>query len=368
MSEMKLGRFLCFMCLTDTKILKCFHDFPKPSMLASCPNLNPSDMSNASSLTVARKTVLWNSLGSLLSLLATGFPFWLRHPLDTLVLMVKEHLLCIACFAWWITSRGKTKFFSHRMTSFQCSSGICSLPWSFLNQWTLLTPCSVVEHEVNQTEACKRCLSQFLVRQQFFQVPSHWSVHQWLKSRLMHIKCPKNILMHYTTDWTVRSVISGVLGLTWVSWILDWAVRSVISGVLGLTDWVDPWLGSEVSDQWCFGIDGLSGSLTGQWGQWSVVFWDWREWAGSLTGQWGQWSVVFWDWRTEWILDWAVRSVISGVLGLTDWVDPWLGSEVSDQWFEDGHGWAGRCHLYCGHRLCWNGSFRTSLNTRPTGS
>ena len=73
------------------------------------------------------------------------------------------------------------------------------LTWMIVYTWQCGNgSCSFVEHQVHPTQASKRWLLPFFVRQPFFQVPFHWSVHQWLKSRLMYIKWPKNILLHYT--------------------------------------------------------------------------------------------------------------------------------------------------------------------------
>jgi len=71
-----------------------------------------------------------------------------------------------------------------------------------------------VEHQVNRTQACKQYLLQFLVRQPFLQVPSDWLVRQWLKSRLMCIKCSKNILIHYTTDRPITPFVCRKLSFT----------------------------------------------------------------------------------------------------------------------------------------------------------
>ena len=91
----------------------------------------------------------------------------------------------------------KTKFFSHRMTQFLCSSDTCSLLWSFQNQshfWhnVVLSNTKKIGLELLGDVYCHFSLGSCFC----------WSdliVHPWLRSRLMYIKWPKNTLLHYTT-------------------------------------------------------------------------------------------------------------------------------------------------------------------------
>ena len=126
-SEMKLVRFIRFVCFTDTKIFKLLHDFPQVlhvSFLLELESIKyvhrvfSNSCQKYSALKIIRFLIKPARNSIILELAFELFPVMAKTSIGHFKFWWQRNIcrVYIACFAWWITSRGKTKFFSHWMT------------------------------------------------------------------------------------------------------------------------------------------------------------------------------------------------------------------------------------------------------------
>ena len=176
-SEMKLVRFIRFVCFTDTKIFKPLHDFPQVlhvSFLLELESIKyvhrvfSNSCQKYSALKLIRFLIKPARNSIILELAFELFPVMAKTSIGHIKFWWQRNICCVLpALHGGLRQEEKLNSFLTEWRNFDVLQASARFFGPFWIKWTLLTPCSVVEHKVNRTQVYKRCLLMFLVRQPF---------------------------------------------------------------------------------------------------------------------------------------------------------------------------------------------------------